>query len=761
MTELNNNDLIICNDFYKKTILRNLSSEKKLINLKFMTKRELINTLFGTYDEKAIYYLINKYNYKYEIAKMYLDNFNFIDSLKEELEQNNLVIKEELHNISRIISYEELDPFIINKLNDYQIINVTEVKNNYKHDVYEFNDIEDEVNYVCIKILELLKNSDMNKIKLVNVGSEYEFVIKKLFKFYNIPINLNEKKYINGTKEVKEFLNNLKVSKNISEALENIEHNDIYNCIIDVVNKYLFKNIDDVIIYCIEQELKNKKISKDKIKFAINVVDITSINNDDYYFILGFNQGSLPFIYKDEEFLSDLNRKKVGIFTSFEKNLKEKNLIKSKLSNYKNIYLSYKLKTHYDTYYRSSLIDELNLNIVKSNNENYSNSNIYNKIILSKKLDKLIKYNEKDKDLDLLYSNYKNIAYLTYDNKYTYINKNLFLKYIGNKLLLSYSSIDNYYRCGFKYYIKNILKLDKYEETFMTYIGNLFHYILSVAFIPNFNFETAFNDYIKDKEFNNKEKFFIDKLKDDLVFTIETIKKQDEDTLLNKALYEQKIYVNKDKSIKISFMGIIDKLKYNEFDGQNIVAIIDYKTGNPSINLNNTIYGIEMQLPIYLYLASNSKLKNVKVAGFYLQKIIHNNINYQENKNYLEEKSKLYKLEGFSNSDEEILSKLDKNYIDSNVIKGMKVSSKGFYQYTKVIDEKCIDKLINIVDEKIDRATKDILDAEFSINPKKIGQKLLGCEFCGFNDICYKKEEDVVNLKEQKYEDFLVGDDNA
>ena len=118
-------------------------------------------------------------------------------------------------------------------------------------------------------------------------------------------------------------------------------------------------------------------------------------------------------------------------------------------------------------------------------------------------------------------------------------------------------------------------------------------------------------------------------------------------------------------------------------------------------------------------------------------------------------------IEGFSNSNEEILTKLDSNYCDSGMIKGMKTSAKGFYAYTKVLNEKQITNLEKLVEEKIDEASQNIIDSKFDINPKKIGLNLVGCEFCKFKDICYMKEEDIVNLKEQNYKDFLGGDDCA
>ena len=86
-----------------------------------------------------------------------------------------------------------------------------------------------------------------------------------------------------------------------------------------------------------------------------------------------------------------------------------------------------------------------------------------------------------------------------------------------------------------------------------------------------------------------------------------TIKYQNTFSSLDKALYENKIYVNKSGSIRLTFTGTIDKLLYKEDGDKAYIVIIDYKTGNPDINLTNTVYGLDMQLPVYLYLASNMK----------------------------------------------------------------------------------------------------------------------------------------------------------
>ena len=85
----------------------------------------------------------------------------------------------------------------------------------------------------------------------------------------------------------------------------------------------------------------------------------------------------------------------------------------------------------------------------------------------------------------------------------------------------------------------------------------------------------------------------------------------------------------------------------------------------------------------------------------------------------------------------------------------MKVSSNGFYYYSKIISEEEINKLIEITKNNIDNAFNNILDCKFDINPKRIGKTLIGCEFCKYKDICYMKEEDIVNLQEYKDMEFL------
>lgn len=790
--KLENHSIILVDANIKNFVIKKISQMKSLTDIKVMSFNDIKKELYFKYDEQTIYYVMNKYNLKYDIATIYIKNLYYIEdkqynndklnklvSLKKELDSQNLLQYNNLFknylNSKQVVVYnlipnkeEEKILNYIKSITEVQYVN--ETNNEYPKDIFEFNTLEDEVIYVSVSIVELIKSGiDINNIYITNLDSEYRLIIKRYFDMFNIPYNLKESETIYNTHIVNEFLrlydSNIDQTINqLSELIKTKEDNDIFNQIINVCNKYVWCDDYLDILELIKNDLKNTIKKSNKLE---NAVRETSINSNlfcdtDYVFLLGFNQGIIPVIHKDEKYLKVQELVTLGIDTCNDLNKLENISVMNHIKNIKNLIITYKVKTLNKIFYISAINDESNYNIVKPNKKLYNHSDLYNSLALSTMLDNHIKYGTSSNELYILNNHYKDIKYRTYDNSYKTISESLLHSYMNNELKLSYSALDIYNRCSFRYYINNILRLNIYEETFMQTIGNIFHYILSVAFLESFDFEHEFNECIKNQKikFNKKEKFFLNKLKDELLFIIDTIKDQDKLSNLNESLYEDKVVIEYNKSLTVTFTGFIDKIKYKKDGTRTIVAIIDYKTGNPYLNLNTTYYGIGMQLPVYLFLCKhNSKLENVEVAGFYLQKILNNEIVNDSKTSYIDQKKKNLLLQGYSNSDSSILEQLDSTYEDSKMIKSMKVGSNGFYQYSKVLSNSDMDSLVSIVEEKIDMGIFNITNANFSINPKRIGMNNLGCENCKYNDICYRKEKDIVNLSEYKNLEFLGGDE--
>ena len=78
LEKLNDETIVITSYSYKEELLKKISKEKRLINISFLSMKELIDRYFFSYDYNAIYYLMDKYGYKYDVARLYLDNLIYI-----------------------------------------------------------------------------------------------------------------------------------------------------------------------------------------------------------------------------------------------------------------------------------------------------------------------------------------------------------------------------------------------------------------------------------------------------------------------------------------------------------------------------------------------------------------------------------------------------------------------------------------------------------------------------------------------------------
>lgn len=750
--------LVICDNNYKLELLKDM---KKLVNIKFISMNEFIKSYYFDYDEKTILYIIKKHNVKYEVALEYLENLIYIEDIKYNNEKLDFLVslKKDLINNSLLIFNNKFKNYIKNKdiiiykyslskfekylLRNIEYKIIEKENKNYIPNIYEANSIEEEIEFVAKSISELINNGiEIEKIKLANVTNDYINIINKIFNFYDLKIDKFNNIPIISTIIGKTFYNNLNSINDAIDSIKEYENTDIYKKIIDICNKYIWcDGIEDLKIL-IYYDLNHTYIENVKYTNMIETIDYKNYDSDDnYVFLVGFNQNVIPNIYKDEDYIND-NIKPEYLDNTKEKNIKEKLDTLASIKNIKNLTITYKLKDNFNTFYPSSLIDELNIEVKKINID-YKNSysEISDKITLSNYLDELIKYGTMSDKLELLNSNY-DIPYNTYSHKFTGLNKLKLQDYIKKEKAfnLSYTLMDHYNRCAFRFYIDKILSLKKDDDNIGIILGNIYHDALEKAVKQDVNVEKIVNDYIKknNMELSNSNNFFIDKAIKNIEYVIDVLKKQNNFSNLKNIETEKFIKIPiKDN---ISFVGFIDKIVYETINDMTIAAIIDYKTYVKKPELKYIEYGIGLQLPTYMYLSKYS-FKDIKFAGFYLQNITLDNQSDDE-------KEKSLKLIGYTNTDKDILKELDSNYMDSSVIEGIKVNKDGSFSSNSLkhmLSSSEIDGIINITKEKIIETINNVLDAKFDINPKYDNENI-GCEFCKYKDLCFMKEYDFVRI---------------
>lgn len=734
--DIKDNMLLICPRDIKEKILAN---NKSLVDISFMTLEEYKKRYYFDYDYHTVKYLMDTYGYTLNNAKEIIESLYFVEDkdypnnklndlakIKKELLEKNLLILDPLfnkHNKDTIVyGYGDI------RLNDAKVLKGTIIDKHY--DIYEFDIIESELEYVYESIFELLENGiDINNIYIV-ADNEYENYFKRYNSYYDFKVNYPSDNSLYGTEAAKKFLEDIEL-KDRETIYNELTNKDLVN----ILNKYLDLNeAHDFIV----EDLKHIKLNK-KYKDVVQVVSNNYLFSDfDYVFYLGFND-KVPAYKKDNEYLDNEMCHLLGIDDTNDKNRIIKENLICNLSNIKNLYLSYSKNSPFYKYERQMLFSDVNY-ITYTNK--YLHSNKANRNRYGELLDNLDKYGEHNDDLDSMYSTYDRNNYGDYDNSYKNFN-------VGKETVeLSYSSMQSYYECAFKYYLDNILRPDDSDATFFTTIGTIAHNVLQEMVLDNTkDFDELWDNQVTFT--SAKELYFNKKIKEEIREDFNIILKQKELSYFDDVECEKSIRLQ--LADKIFFKGKIDKI----LKCKDNLCIVDYKTGNTKIEDKYFEFGLNLQLPSYLYLLQEDPSK---IIGFYLQHLVAPKYVYDEKKDIETQKNEDMKLTGFTSSDISRINILEDLDGKSNVVSKLAITKNGeLSKNSKVISDQDMKDMIKLVEDKILEASTSILNNDFSINPKVIDNKNVSCTYCRYKDICYKRIKDYAYY-ETKKEEVIDGD---
>lgn len=761
--ELHSGDIVICPYEVKKYILMN--KDDHLLNIKFLDKNELVENLNFNYSLDAITYLNDSYNYSYQNSKEVLDNLKKINSFNEcsDKIKNCIEIYEDLkeHKLLefnpyfsylfekrkiKVVGYSSLDSELVNLLNktkaSYEFIPFEIIEKKYQKCLV-FDTIHDEVNGMFNEICRLISNGvNLNNIYLYQYNSEYNYLIDRYARYLNI--KFSETKFnLNKLPIYSEFINNIK-SWDIDGLVE------AYN---SLNNKFGASELKKIIV-----QVKNCKITLELLDFLskdiyvkgdtylnkITIIDdYIDLGEDDYLFMIGFTYGDYPKVRKDIDFFSDKEKLGLGINTSLVMRSVDNDTLKGLINSASNIYLSYYLSNGKIVNNVSLIASELNLKFTKIDLDNIRYSKVLSEIEVADLIDKKHFYGVGCDYVNTFTED--EISYKSYDNSY-----NGKLPYNDEKLKLSYSQINEYNECHFKYYLDRILNLDSDSDTFFTRLGSMCHKILEDSISKDIN-EKDLDSYIDFYFSDIKEKYFAKKLSYQILDVIEKNSNFIKDSSLEECKAETEINYNIDA--KTILNGKIDKFIFNK--EYNKAIIVDYKTGKFRFNKKKIPYGLGMQLLIYALLLENSNpndfYKDLEILGIYIQKILYDTTNKEErNSNH-------YLLNGLTIGGEYEVKFIDSSIENnSNYLKSISLTAKGKIHGSAktngyLINRDEFNELKEQTKHQINTAVLGIRNSDFSIRPI-IYDKESPCTYCNFNDICYVRGKDkiIIDPKEGK-----------
>jgi ATP-dependent helicase/DNAse subunit B len=760
---------IVCDSNIKKNII--LESEG-FNNYIFLSYGELINKVLGSASNESELVLVEHYGFSYDQALEILEYLPFIknihynnpklDSLvtiKEYLKANGLYKENNLFK-SRLTQYPVT--FIYPEYNNITKLLISEVKKYtdtyfidsdskvYNHEVYHFQTRTEECLFIMNRITDLLKSGvDINKIILNNIDSSYEFILKRMSKSYGIPIRFKKKTNILSTDFATKLLFELSDNNTFDEVLLKLDNESPYfNKIIDIINNYKIKNKCPKDMYdFFKKKLKNMSFENLEYKNAVRVSNSLKYNDDEHVFFLGFNLGNAPKAFKDDKYLSDSELSFLGLDTSYDRNVYARNSLVSFIKHTKNLYISYKDTDSKDDYEPSTLINELDLEVVNPV-INVGYAKLEDDLRIATAYDALLKYKTKSSMLDY---DIHHIKYNLYDNKYKGISKELLDERFSEKMLnLSYSSMKTYLACPFSYFADRILYLNEFIPNMAARLGSYSHGILEDSYKSDFDFNESVinrtNEYAEDA----KDRFYFDKMVDTLRSLVNFNRANEGLSELNNVKMEPHITYDGDGFL---FEGYVDKLLYTIVDDEVYAVIIDYKTGKDIVSLDNIEDGFNLQLPSYVFLLSRYepfKNKKINVIGIYLQKV--NMIALKWEDDIDKQRDKSFMLQGYTINEYALVNMFDKSYNQSLYISGMKTLKDGtFSKNTKLINRDDVDMLRDLIETTINLTASNIKNGNFIIAPKEIDGKNQSCTFCKYKDLCFKTLDDVISLPKKPF----------
>ena len=234
---------------------------------------------------------------------------------------------------------------------------------------------------------------------------------------------------------------------------------------------------------------------------------------------------------------------------------------------------------------------------------------------------------------------------------------------------------------------------------------------------------------------NARNEYLLKRISDVTLKTTEVLRSHVRDGLFNPEYYELKFETTAEGGTM--FKGKIDRV--DVYDGGDVlVKIIDYKTGNVTLNVKDIYTGQQLQLVAYMNeaikkVAGDNPERNVKPGGIYYY---HINDKFVKSESEAEDK---FKMSGLTNCSDEALMAVDKRAFDAKInshIVNLKYKSGSVTSASSILNDENFDALIKFVDRKISEVGKSIREGNASVYPLYSSNTNTACGYCPYMGVC-------------------------
>lgn len=239
----------------------------------------------------------------------------------------------------------------------------------------------------------------------------------------------------------------------------------------------------------------------------------------------------------------------------------------------------------------------------------------------------------------------------------------------------------------------------------------------------------------------------------------------------------ESVNIQLDDGSKMLLQGRIDRVDIVEDEEEVMLRIVDYKSGNTSLDLGKLYHGLQLQLVVYLNAAVELEQKRapqkvVIPAGIFYYNINDPVVEKQLDKFKVDPSSKVeivdkdgnihsqqwmeaineevlkeLKLNGLVNDRKEVIMAMDRNFVMEEDESRMRGSTKskvipvdttkdgGLSKRSSTVSSANMNRVCEYVMEKVKEFGNQIVEGDIRLEPYKLGNST-ACDYCDYKSVC-------------------------
>lgn len=344
----------------------------------------------------------------------------------------------------------------------------------------------------------------------------------------------------------------------------------------------------------------------------------------------------------------------------------------------------------------------------------------------------------------------------------------------GKEMRLSSSKIDVYHKCPFRYFCEYGLRIRERRKAMVDALeyGTLMHHIFEVFFGRYSREEyiemdeSAVTDVVSDildayieshfggtQDKSERFLYLLFRIKSTatklLLHMIRELSQSDfipVDFELDVGTDIPDYSVELKDGLRLSVRGSVDRVDRCEADGKSFIRVIDYKTGTKEFNINDLLYGLNLQMFIYLYAIRENgvdRYGEITPAGVLYMPAVSPSVSADPDTPEAKiraEVLKKYAMKGVILDDADVVEHMEHDgsglFIPAKLKDGVVTANAG--SLATLEEMGAIFRLIDILTTHM---AESLYEGDVDDLPLK-GKKYDGCAYCVYQAVCLHEEDD-------------------